>query len=52
MSDNLFPALKGIKGFRSMFCDSMELEGANWCPDYIAEFNRRRHLYLYIPVPG
>lgn len=25
-----------------MFCDSMELEGANWCPDYLEEFKRRR----------
>jgi hypothetical protein len=41
MSDNLFPALKGIKGFRAMFCDSMELEGANWCHDFTDEFKRR-----------
>jgi len=42
MSDNLFPQIRGLKGFRAMFCDSMELEGANWCPDYIEEFKRRR----------
>jgi hypothetical protein len=42
MSDNLFPAIKGLKPFRAMFCDSMELEGANWCSDFIAEFKRRR----------
>jgi hypothetical protein len=42
MSDNLFPALKGLTGFRAMFCDSMELEGANWCHDYLSEFKRRR----------
>ncbi|MDR1454639.1 MAG: hypothetical protein LBJ01_03210, partial [Tannerella sp.] len=42
MSDNLFPAIKGLKSFRAMFCDSMELEGANWCSDFIAEFKRRR----------
>ncbi|KAA6345368.1 hypothetical protein EZS27_007047 [termite gut metagenome] len=42
MSDQLFPELKGMKSFRAMFCDSMELEGANWCPDFIAEFRRRR----------
>jgi hypothetical protein len=42
MSDNLFPAIKGLKPFRAMFCDSMELEGANWCSDYIDEFKRRR----------
>jgi hypothetical protein len=42
MSDNLFPAVKGLKPFRALFCDSMELEGANWCSDFIAEFKRRR----------
>ena len=42
MSDNLFPQLKGMKSFRAMFCDSMELEGANWCHDFAAEFNSRR----------
>jgi hypothetical protein len=42
MSDTLFPQLQGLKGFRAMFCDSMELEGANWCPDYLEEFKRRR----------
>jgi len=42
MSDHLFPALEGLKSFRSMFCDSMELEGANWCSDFTDEFKRRR----------
>ena len=42
MSDTLFPAIKGLKPFRAMFCDSMELEGANWCSDLLAEFKRRR----------
>ncbi|MDR1864211.1 MAG: hypothetical protein LBR08_01430 [Bacteroidales bacterium] len=42
MSDGLFPAIKGLKGFRAMFCDSMELEGANWCHDFPEEFRRRR----------
>jgi hypothetical protein len=42
MSDRLFPAIEGLKPFRAMFCDSMELEGANWCSDFIAEFRRRR----------
>lgn len=42
MSDNLFPAIKGLKGFRAMFCDSMELEGANWCHDFTDEFQKRR----------
>jgi hypothetical protein len=42
MSDVLFPELKGLKGFRAIFCDSMELEGANWGPGYLDEFKRRR----------
>ncbi|MDR1594738.1 MAG: glycoside hydrolase family 2 [Prevotellaceae bacterium] len=42
MSDALFPELKGLKSFRSIFCDSMELEGANWGPGYLDEFKRRR----------
>ena len=41
MSDNLFPKLSGLKGFRAMFCDSMELEGANWCHDFAEQFMRR-----------
>jgi hypothetical protein len=43
LSDNLFPKIKDIKpSLRALFCDSMELEGANWCPDYIQEFQKRR----------
>jgi hypothetical protein len=42
MSDRLFPALADTERFRALFCDSMELEGANWCPDFPAEFQRRR----------
>ena len=42
MSDELFPHLAGTKSFRAMFCDSMELEGANWCHDFTDEFKRRR----------
>ncbi|WP_298651248.1 glycosyl hydrolase [uncultured Proteiniphilum sp.] len=42
MSDTLFPQLEGLKGFRAMFCDSMELKGANWCRDFPEEFKRRR----------
>ncbi|MDR1224431.1 MAG: glycoside hydrolase family 2 [Tannerella sp.] len=42
MSDGLFPKLEGIKPFRSIFCDSMELEGANWGPGSLDEFKRRR----------
>ncbi|MDR2121207.1 MAG: hypothetical protein LBP64_10115 [Tannerella sp.] len=51
MSDRLFPALTGLKGFRAMFCDSMELEGANWCHDFPDEFKRRRKYDIvpYLP---
>jgi hypothetical protein len=51
MSEKLFPKLKGIKGFRSIFCDSMELDGANWCDDFVEEFKRRRHYDIlpYLP---
>jgi hypothetical protein len=28
--------------FRSVFVDSLELRGANWCDDMLAEFKRRR----------
>ena len=42
MSDNLFPAIQGTDGFRALFCDSMELEGANWCDDFPEEFRRRK----------
>lgn len=28
--------------FRAFFTDSIELEGANWCDDMLAEFERRR----------
>ncbi|MDR3094599.1 MAG: glycoside hydrolase family 2 [Bacteroidales bacterium] len=51
MSDKLFPELNGLKSFRAMFCDSMELEGANWCPDYLEEFKRRRgyDIQPYLP---
>ena len=41
MSDRLFPAIRGLKGFRSLFCDSMELD-ANWCRDFPEEFKRRK----------
>lgn len=37
---------------RAMFCDSMELEGANWNDDLPAEFEKRRGYSLlpYLPV--
>ena len=28
--------------FRAFFCNSLELEGANWCDDFLPEFERRR----------
>jgi hypothetical protein len=51
MSDGLFPKLEGIKPFRSIFCDSMELSGANWGPGYLDEFKRRRgyDIMPYLP---
>jgi hypothetical protein len=42
MSDGLFPAISGLKGFRALFCDSMELEGANWYGDFREDFSRRK----------
>ncbi|MBN2089547.1 hypothetical protein JW964_08030 [candidate division KSB1 bacterium] len=44
MSDALNPYFNGKigNGFRSMFCDSIELEGANWTTDFSAEFEKRR----------
>jgi hypothetical protein len=37
--------------FRAMFCDSLELEGANWCGDMLEEFRARRGYDLagYLP---
>jgi hypothetical protein len=37
--------------FRAFFTDSIELEGANWCDDMLAEFKRRRGYDLapYLP---
>lgn len=44
MSDQLGPALGGKlgDGLRAMFCDSIELSGANWTTDFAEEFRRRR----------
>jgi len=57
MSDSLGPAMGGKMGdgLRAMFCDSLELSGANWTGDFAAQFRRRRgyeldpylHLALY-----
>ncbi|MEI7899019.1 MAG: glycosyl hydrolase [bacterium] len=44
MSSTLGPALGGKlgDGLRAMFCDSIELSGANWTTDFPEEFQRRR----------
>lgn len=51
MSDQLFPAIEGLKGFRAMFCDSMELEGSNWYYDLPDEFKARKgyDIVPYLP---
>ena len=52
MSEALNPRLNGLDAaFRSMFCDSLELEGANWCDDMLEEFEKRRGYSLkpYLP---
>lgn len=43
MSDKLNPLFGGVMGnsVRAMFCDSIELEGANWTGDITAEFQNR-----------
>ena len=43
MSDGMRPHIGNLGDyFRAFFCDSLELEGANWCDDFITEFERRR----------
>ena len=43
MSDGMKPHLGELgKCFRAFFCDSLELEGANWNDDLLTEFQRRR----------
>lgn len=43
MSEGMAPTLGKLGDqFRAFFCDSLELEGANWCDDFLAEFERRR----------
>ena len=50
MSDGMRPHLGRLGDyFRAFFCDSLELEGANWCDDLIAEFQRRRG-YDFAPL--
>lgn len=43
MSDGMAPTLGKLgEHFRAFFCDSLELEGANWNEDLLLEFERRR----------
>lgn len=52
MSGALEPALGSLgRSFRAMFCDSLELEGANWCADMLEQFESRRGYSLlpYLP---
>ena len=44
MSDMLLPYFDNNlgSGIRSLFCDSIELEGANWTDDMIESFKQRR----------
>lgn len=49
-------AFKNIPGglgenFRSIFVDSLELEGANWNDDFFEEFEKRRHYSLETFLP-
>ncbi len=54
MSDVLGPAMGGQMGrrVRSLFCDSIELEGANWTSDLPEVFEERRGYPLmpYLPL--
>jgi len=53
MSDTLGPVFGGRMGnqIRAMFCDSIELAGANWTNDLADVFEKRRHYSLtpYFP---
>lgn len=54
LSDKLNPYFEGIlgNGIRAMFCDSIELEGANWTSDFPIEFEKRRGYAIepYLPL--
>ncbi len=54
MSEELGPHLGGKlgNGLRSLFCDSIELAGANWTSDFSAEFKKRRgyEIESYLPL--
>ncbi|HTX35305.1 MAG TPA: glycosyl hydrolase [Bryobacteraceae bacterium] len=52
MSSAIEPVMGPLgKSFRAMFCDSLELEGANWCSDMLPVFEARRGYSLlpYLP---
>jgi hypothetical protein len=52
MSSAIEPVMGPLgTSFRSMFCDSLELEGANWCSDMLQVFEARRGYSLlpYLP---
>jgi hypothetical protein len=53
MSETLAPALGGKlgDGFRAIFCDSIELSGANWTTGFAEQFEKRRGYSLapYLP---
>jgi hypothetical protein len=52
MSGAIKPVMGPLgKSFRAMFCDSLELEGANWCSDMLPVFEARRGYSLlpYLP---
>ncbi len=54
MSSRLNPVFGGKMGnqIRSLFCDSIELEGANWTNDFSDVFNQRRGYAVepYLPM--
>jgi hypothetical protein len=51
MSEKLNPYFDGKlgNGIRAVFCDSIELEGANWTSDFPSEFEKRRG-YSILPL--
>jgi len=52
MSAAIVPKLGSMgKNFRSVFTDSLELEGANWCDDMHEQFEKRRQYSVkpYLP---
>ncbi|WP_316786459.1 glycosyl hydrolase [Pedobacter frigiditerrae] len=52
LSDAIKPKLGSMGNlFRSVFVDSLELQGANWCDDFEAEFDKRRGYALRPHLP-